>query len=185
MDLECRTTSAMLRCPQRMWRTYTSHTSTSTSSSDLVGSKACANLNHSLYGLRLASRPSHFLFLAMSSLFGSSDSAPTKVSENVKTTLIQQVHQEAAMNNARTLIGVRHRAAFRLPWATCIAWLTTFCVENQRELFPELRSFPGFVPVIQRKHLFVQLHGEVYRNVEPHQSHLHQPDWRRKQAHGR
>lgn len=41
------------------------------------------------------------------SLFGSS-SAPAKSSEDVKTAIVQQLQQEAAMNNARALIGVRH-----------------------------------------------------------------------------
>lgn len=41
------------------------------------------------------------------SLFGSS-SAPTKSAEDVKTAIVQQLQQEAAMSNARALIGVRH-----------------------------------------------------------------------------
>lgn len=42
------------------------------------------------------------------SLFGSAPSAPSKSSEDIKASLVQQLQQEAAMNNARALIGVRH-----------------------------------------------------------------------------
>jgi hypothetical protein len=41
------------------------------------------------------------------SFLGSSSSP--KSNEDIKTALLQQVQQEQAMNNARALIGVRHR----------------------------------------------------------------------------
>ncbi|KAJ5666384.1 uncharacterized protein N7477_008832 [Penicillium maclennaniae] len=39
------------------------------------------------------------------SLFGSSTTAPSKSSEEIKAALVQQLQQEAAMSNARALIG--------------------------------------------------------------------------------
>jgi import inner membrane translocase subunit TIM13 len=39
------------------------------------------------------------------SLFGSSVPAPSKSSEEIKASLVQQLQQESAMNNARALIG--------------------------------------------------------------------------------
>lgn len=45
----------------------------------------------------------------MSSLFGSSPSAPQKSPADVKSAIMQQLQQESATNNARALIGVRHR----------------------------------------------------------------------------
>jgi len=40
-------------------------------------------------------------------LFGSSAPAPSKSSQDIKASLVQQLQQESAMNNARALIGVR------------------------------------------------------------------------------
>lgn len=40
-------------------------------------------------------------------LFGSTSSASTPNVEEVKTTIMKQLQQEAAVNNARHLIGVR------------------------------------------------------------------------------
>jgi hypothetical protein len=41
-------------------------------------------------------------------------SGAPKSNEDIKTALLQQVQQEAAMNNARALIGVRHRFTLEL-----------------------------------------------------------------------
>jgi hypothetical protein len=51
--------------------------------------------------------PSH----TMSSLFGSSPSAAPQTSEEIKAAVVRQLQTEAAMSNARSLIGVRHH-----PW---------------------------------------------------------------------
>jgi hypothetical protein len=45
------------------------------------------------------------------SLFGSSVPTPSKSSEEIKASLVQQLQQESAMSNARALIGVRHRVS--------------------------------------------------------------------------
>lgn len=42
------------------------------------------------------------------SLFGSSSPAPIQTSEEIKAAVMRQLQQEAAMSNARALIGVRH-----------------------------------------------------------------------------
>lgn len=44
----------------------------------------------------------------MSSLFGSGSAAPIQSSEEIKAAVMRQLQQEAAMSNARSLIGVRH-----------------------------------------------------------------------------
>jgi hypothetical protein len=46
--------------------------------------------------------------LIMSSLFGSGSAAPIQTSEEIKAAVMRQLQQEAAMSNARSLIGVRH-----------------------------------------------------------------------------
>jgi import inner membrane translocase subunit TIM13 len=47
----------------------------------------------------------------MSSLFGSAPSAAPQTSEEIKAAVVRQLQTEAAMTNARSLIGVRHH-----PW---------------------------------------------------------------------
>lgn len=67
-----------------------------------------------LSSIRSNSTPSHLhLFhqshsFIMSSLFGSGPAAPPQTSEEIKAAVMRQLQQEAAMSNARSLIGVRH-----------------------------------------------------------------------------
>jgi import inner membrane translocase subunit TIM13 len=50
----------------------------------------------------------------MSSIFGSSPAAP-QTSEEIKAAVMRQLQQEAAMVNARALIGVRHHPCLATP----------------------------------------------------------------------
>jgi hypothetical protein len=78
-----------------------------------------ARTSHSTLGLVQISREMLSInFFSNSSSFRSTTklsstmsflgSGASKSNEDIKTALLQQVQQEAAMNNARALIGVRH-----------------------------------------------------------------------------
>lgn len=90
--------SELLRCPHHVWRRRRAPATAEAPS-------ASSHLSTYFDILPLF----HTYTPTMSSLFGSSPGAPQRSSADVKSAVMQQLQQEAATNNARALIGVRHR----------------------------------------------------------------------------
>lgn len=109
------------------------------------------------------------------SFFGSSPSTPTAEasSTELKNALMKQVQAEAAMTNARALVGVRSLSP--CPLYPKSNFKKKKKIENQRKLLRPLHHIARLQPLLRRKQLSVVVHGKIHFRLERDQSSLYQP----------
>lgn len=102
-------------------------------------------------------------------IFGSGGGSSANVDE-IKTTIMKQLQQEAAVSNARQLIGVRaiHSQTIRGFAARDLRLnlANEMKIESQRALLRQVHSRPELDAVLERGGLSLDLHGKVHLVVE-------------------
>lgn len=105
-------------------------------------------------------------------LFGSSGSSANV--DEIKTTIMKQLQQEAAVSNARQLIGVRYKSH---PQPICDSskalakvkesvLLINCNIESQRALLRQVHSRPQLDAVLERRGMSLDMHGKIHLAVE-------------------
>jgi hypothetical protein len=98
-------------------------------------------------------------------------------SGDLKAQVMNQIREEAAMTNARSLIEVRLLlilcfCCYPSSWTYLISPLA----ESQPALLREVRTQARLVAFERRDHLLHLVHGEVHGNVEHRQPAVHRAD---------
>lgn len=107
-------------------------------------------------------------------IWGSSSSNTASSGEaDIKTHLMNQVRQEAAVTNARNLIGVCNLPDRTLDQTKLTKDGFTPHVESQRALLRSLHSQPRHITLLRRTHVSFAVHGEVHLLLERSQPWLH------------